>query len=168
MKDSKNALFNEVQKMTQPWLWGLILLVAVFSWFAFVCQVFLGRQFGHNPSPDVVLGFFVLVFGMGIPVLFYHARLETRVEPAGVYVRFFPLQLKEVLIKAREIESFEARKYNPLLEYGGWGIRLGSGGYAYNARGNKGVQLTLRDGRKIMIGSQHSEELARAIGEITC
>ena len=34
---------------------------------------------------------------------------------------------------------------------------------AYNVSGDKGVELTLADGRKVMIGSQKAEELALAI-----
>jgi hypothetical protein len=38
-------------------------------------------------------------------------------------------------------------------------------GWAYNVRGNRGVQLELANGKRILIGSQRAEELAGAIGE---
>ena len=61
---------------------------------------------------------------------------------------------------------WEARTYRPILEYGGWGIRYTMGrGWAYNVSGNQGVQLELASGKRILIGSQRAEELARAIGE---
>jgi hypothetical protein len=62
---------------------------------------------------------------------------------------------------------WEARTYRPILEYGGWGIRYSpfGQGCAYNVSGNRGVQLELADGQRILIGSQRAEELARAIGE---
>jgi hypothetical protein len=34
---------------------------------------------------------------------------------------------------------------------------------AYNVSGNQGVDLTLRDGRRVMLGSQRADELAAAI-----
>jgi hypothetical protein len=34
---------------------------------------------------------------------------------------------------------------------------------AYNVSGDRGVELTLRDGRRVMLGSQRPEELAQAI-----
>jgi hypothetical protein len=49
-------------------------------------------------------------------------------------------------------------------EYGGWGIKGWSfKSVAYNISGDRGVQLTLRDGRRIMLGSRRPDELAQAI-----
>jgi hypothetical protein len=53
--------------------------------------------------------------------------------------------------------------YRPIRDYGGWGIRYGRGGKAYNVSGNRGVMLELSDGQKLLIGSQRPEELANAI-----
>ena len=64
-----------------------------------------------------------------------------------------------------EIVRLEARTYSALREYGGWGIRGWGGKRAYNVSGNRGVELTLKDGHKVMIGSQRAEDLARAIIE---
>ena len=62
-----------------------------------------------------------------------------------------------------DIASCEARTYRPLLEYGGWGIRWGPSGRAYNVKGNRGVQLVLSSGKRLLVGSQKAEELATAI-----
>jgi hypothetical protein len=56
-----------------------------------------------------------------------------------------------------------ARTYKPLSEYGGWGIKYGRSGWAYNIIGDQGVQLELDNGKRILIGSQHAEELEQAI-----
>jgi hypothetical protein len=65
------------------------------------------------------------------------------------------------------IVRWEARTYRPILEYGGWGIRYSpfAKGWAYNVSGNQGVQLELASGKRILIGPQRAEELARAVGE---
>ena len=56
------------------------------------------------------------------------------------------------------------RKYSAVKEYGGWGIKGWSQQkVAYNVSGNEGVELTLRDGRRVMLGSQRAPELAQAI-----
>lgn len=59
------------------------------------------------------------------------------------------------------------RAYNPIPEYGGWGIRTGMQGRAFNMRGNEGVQLVLASGKRVLIGSQRPDELARAIQNLT-
>jgi hypothetical protein len=50
-----------------------------------------------------------------------------------------------------------------MREYGGWGVKYGWAGKAYNISGNRGVQLKLSNGKGLLIGSQRPEELAQAI-----
>ena len=73
----------------------------------------------------------------------------------------FPLYRRRIARAA--IASAEAVTYSPIADYGGWGIKWGRGGIALNARGNRGVQLTLRDGRRVLIGSQKPDALAEAL-----
>jgi hypothetical protein len=79
------------------------------------------------------------------------------VDSRNITVRYYPLMSREIPLL--DIDHFEARQYSALKEYGGWGIRGGSQKKAYNVYGNEGVELTLRDGSKIMIGSQRAEAL---------
>jgi len=62
-----------------------------------------------------------------------------------------------------DIRSAVEVRYDPAAEYGGYGIRSPAKGLAYIAGGNRGVQLELKDGRKLLIGSQRTGELARSI-----
>jgi hypothetical protein len=91
-------------------------------------------------------------------------RLSVRVDTEAIRINFFPVWKKTIPLA--EVVRWEARTYRPILGYGGWGIRYSFGkGWAYNARGNQGVQLELANGQRILIGSQRAEELAGAIGE---
>jgi hypothetical protein len=58
------------------------------------------------------------------------------------------------------------RKYKPLAEFGGWGLRFGVSGKAYNISGNKGLQLELTNNKKLLIGTQKPEELSEALNKI--
>ena len=62
-----------------------------------------------------------------------------------------------------DIRSVVEVEYDPAAEYGGYGIRSGAKGLAYIASGNRGVQIELNDGRKLLIGSQRAGELVRTI-----
>jgi hypothetical protein len=53
--------------------------------------------------------------------------------------------------------------YSSLRDYGGWGIRYGSKGKAYNVSGSRGVRLELSNGKRLLIGSQRPEELSEAV-----
>ena len=66
-------------------------------------------------------------------------------------------------IPLEDLKSVEARTYSPIREYGGWGFRYGRSGKAYNVMGNRGVQLELKSGERVLLGSQKAEDLAAAI-----
>ena len=90
--------------------------------------------------------------------------LRTTVTDQELIVSFgalFPLYRRRVA--RTDIVSAEAATYAPIAEYGGWGIKGRPGNSALNARGNRGVRLTLRDGRRLLIGSQRPDELASAL-----
>ena len=57
------------------------------------------------------------------------------------------------------IQKVEAVTYSPIMEYGGWGLRYGRKGKAYNVSGNKAVFLTLCNEKNVLIGSQKHGEL---------
>ena len=82
-----------------------------------------------------------------------------------MYFQFKPFHLKEKHIKPDDINSFEVRKYKPIAEYGGWGIRAGGrkAGRAYNVSGNMGLQLYLKNNKKILIGTQKPGEIRKAM-----
>ena len=91
-------------------------------------------------------------------------RLDVRVLVDRILIRYYPLLTREISLM--EIDHFETRRYDALKEYGGWGIRGGSQKRAYNVYGKEGVELTLRDGSKVMIGSQKAIELEQSIGRV--
>ncbi len=158
-----DVLFREVQYFRQPWVWLLVLGVSGVTLYAMVQQILLGKPFGNNPASDAVLIVIVVVFGFCFPLLFYLLNLKTEVRSDGLYYRFFPFHLSVRRIPLGDLKSFEALTYRPLREYGGWGIRWGSRGKAYNVSGNRGVQLELVGGQRIMIGSRRAQELAEAL-----
>src|SRR6185437_4160602 len=100
-----------------------------------------------------------------ITLLFSVLRLDTEIREDGVYVRFFPLRVNFRKYPWEDIEKIFVRKYRPLLEYGGWGIRfsLSGNGRALNVSGNKGIQLVLPNNAKLLIGTNKPEEAALAL-----
>ncbi len=157
------ASFREEQRFRQIWIWFLILGIAALMWYSAFTQIIQRRPFGENPAPNSLLIIFWVLFGLGLPVLFFSIRLITEVRLDGIYIRFFPFHFSSKKIAFQDLQSFEVRTYNALREYGGWGIRYGPQGKAYNVGGNRGVQLVLTDGKRILIGSQKPEEFLAAI-----
>ncbi len=99
--------------------------------------------------------------------VFWFLKLETEVRRDGLYVRYYPFHIQFKKFGADDLSEYYARKYRPIWEYGGWGIRCSFGkGKAYNVSGNKGVQLVFKNGKRLLIGSQRVEELEEAIRSI--
>nr|MBP6978828.1 hypothetical protein [Lentimicrobiaceae bacterium] len=55
--------------------------------------------------------------------------------------------------------------YSTIGEYGGWGYRMGGkkAGVAYNISGNMGLQLELKNGKKILLGTKKPVEMEEAL-----
>jgi len=160
--------FIEIQRFTQRWLWilliGMMLGVAGVFGYGMIEQLLFGKPWGDRPLSDgtlLLVGGATLLFSLGMIYLFYTLRLITAAREEGLYIRFYPLWSK--VIPYHTIQSCEVRTYKPLREYGGWGIKYGRSGWAYNIIGNRGVQLVLDSGKRILIGSQRAGELEQAI-----
>jgi hypothetical protein len=155
--------FREEQQFRQKWLWLVTVGTAGIAWYGFAVQVVMGVPFGSNPAPTVMVALIWLAFGIGLPVFFRLLRLVTTVRPDGVRFRFVPFHLAARVMPPAAIARYEARTYRPLVEYGGWGIRSGRSGDAYNVSGDKGVQFVLAGGKRILIGTQRPAEFVAAL-----
>jgi len=154
--------YREVQRVTQLWIRIIVLAPTAIAWWALVQQVLLSKPFGTNPAPDVAVVVIWAVFGLAFPVLILAVNLRTEVRDDAVRLRFFPLWSRAIAIG--DIQECKPRTYHPIGEYWGWGIRWTPGhGWCYTIKGNRGVQLTLADGKRLLIGSNRPEELAKAI-----
>ncbi|HOK09111.1 MAG TPA: DUF6141 family protein [Candidatus Hydrogenedens sp.] len=162
-------LYKEVQKFTQWWLWliigGAVLFQIVVIGNAIVTQLIFGQPWGDKPMSDVGLIFFVLwvtfVFSFVI-ALFLVLRLETCVYLDGIYIRYFPFHYKYRKISWDKLDEIVGKKYHPVIEYGGWGIRWNFRSWAYTVSGNTCVEL--RKGKyKIVIGTKKLDEILPAL-----
>ena len=107
----------------------------------------------------------LLLLPTAVVGLLIFTELHVTVTPEAVRVRMRPFVNRT--IARTNIAGAEARTYRPVREYGGWGVRLGRRGWAYNVSGNRGVLLTLVEGRRVMIGSQRAGDLAAAVRAMT-
>lgn len=160
--DATPPLFREVQRFKQWIFWIPVAGVVGVIWWQFVEQVVRGHPQGTEPISNWLAWVLTIVFGVGLPVLAWALRLITEVRPGELSVRLAPF--RGVSIQADHILKAVVREYSPLREYGGWGVRISRvNGRAYNAYGNRGVQLVVAGKDLILVGSQRPEELLAAL-----
>ncbi|HEX8439749.1 hypothetical protein [Archangium sp.] len=149
-------LYEETQRFRQPWIWVLLVCSMLIPLLSIGMQLVVERD---AELAGVFAG--VLVLGLLPLALFAYMKLVVRVEGGSLSIRFVPFLRKHYPLQ--DVSRWEVCDFRPLSDYGGWGIRRGRGGWAYTVSGNRGVQLEFRDGRKLLVGSQHPEKLIAAL-----
>ena len=109
---------------------------------------------------------FVIVIAVFIFIL--SIRLQTKINEQGVYYQFFPNQLSEKFISWYDIDKCYIRK----SKFG----NFGTGGYGYrrcffgkskgvvmNLGGKYGIQLELKNGKNILIGTQKESDAKKVL-----
>lgn len=156
-------VFIEQQKFTQPLviiILSIVLIIAGYSTFKEWEQITTGSLSDKLSALSGLIIVLLVIF------LFTILKLKTRIDEKGIHYQFFPFHLKARLIPWKEIRKCYIRKYNALTEYRGWGIKVNmtwQNGKAYTTKGNQGLQLKLKNGKKILFGTQKKDELQRTL-----
>lgn len=149
----RNKNYNESQSF---WTWWLIALFVIL----FFSQIFpIGAAKGEIENSTLVgVGLLLVIF-----ILFFFMRLHTQIDENGITIQFLPFVRRKTW-NWDSIDHVFIKEYS-ILDYGGWGYRIGKSGTAYNTKGKYGVQLILKNGAKIMIGTQQPEAIMEVIKE---
>ena len=145
-------IFKEEQRFTQQWL-VILLIISTIVPIILVTNKFIKNNMDLG---KYVMSLSIVLLASGLIFIF---KLKTRIDKTGIHYQFFPLHFKMKTILWQDIKYAETRTYDAILEYGGWGIKGGyfwnkKKGIAYNVKGDIGIQLTLKTGKKILIGTQ--------------
>ncbi|MEK9612959.1 MAG: hypothetical protein VW080_03435 [Flavobacteriaceae bacterium] len=154
-----NNLFNEKQRFTQPWIYFILVGMAFLPLYGMYQQFIVGKPFGNNPMSN--WGLILFSVGMFLFVaLLLSIKLQTVITNQEIRVRFFPFVKKN--ISWTNIKKAKVVHY----DFVGYGIRLGSSyGTVYNIKGAIGLALQLRNGKKLLIGTQKEEELTQLLSQ---
>lgn len=130
--------------------WMVLLLVALIG---FEIYSIYNRYLASN----------TLVFGVAFWILFVvvvgfiFMRLKVRVDNEGILINFLPFAFNKRW-KWDDIDHVYVEEYS-LMDYGGWGYRLSGKGTAYTTKGKFGLQIVLKNKKRILIGTQHPDEV---------
>jgi hypothetical protein len=155
-------IFIEEQKFTQPLvIVGLsmafiVVGISTYSTWGKISNGSIGEQIG------ALSGLIIITL---ISLLFLKLKLKTRIDEMGIHYQFYPFQFSYKKIVWNSISTCTIRNYNAFSEFGGWGMkrRIYGKGRCYTTKGNIGLQLELKNGKKKLIGTQKKDELQRVL-----
>ncbi len=156
--------FKETQRFRQWWLWLIMGVVFIAMMMGTIDMVEEYRDTGSMTS--LVIFFVTMLIVIGLFLIIYLLTLKTKIDNEKIEFTFRPFINKPKIFKWSDIEKAYVRKYKSIREYGGWGIRYRWHSRAYNVSGNYGLQLHLKSGKKILIGTQKPEELSKFLEEL--
>lgn len=153
--------FREIQKFTQKWIWALLL-------GGFFVTAIVAFNFWRNENADSegITFAIITLSASALGILFFSLlKLETTIDSKGIGLKFSPIHREYRFYPWQEIEKIHIRKYDAISEFGGWGIRIKpfKKSRAYNVRGTVGLQLELKSGHKILIGTSDPERMQKSL-----
>ena len=151
-------VFEEKQKFSQWWLIAImaILLIGVCTNAYFETEGFSNAE--ANTSSMLTVLFVLLILGC-----IFILELRTNIDATGIYTSFHPFPFFRKKYKWSQIEKVHVRKYSPLTEYGGWGVRGFGEAKAYNVSGNYGIQIVTKENKHFLIGTQKPQDAERVL-----
>ncbi|MCC5945758.1 MAG: hypothetical protein JJT94_12555 [Bernardetiaceae bacterium] len=152
-------LFEEKQRFKPLWIWILILSVMSITLWTLYKPAF--------SMQSIFILSMTMFIHIAIIVFLLSCQLRTEITESYISYQFYPFHTQKRALTWATIKEAKVRKYSPLAEYGGWGLRWGfNGGVAYNVAGNQGLDIELHDGRSILIGTQKPNELAEVLAKL--
>ena len=158
--NNTKTLFHETQRFNKWWVWGLLVLIAA-SFAVSLYKNWSGWQ--SLVTVRFIVPFIVIIL---INALILLNKLETMIKQDGIYVRFFPFHFSFKRYQWQTQKEVYVRKYHPLSEYGGWGVRWGIAGKAFNISGKWGIQLVSKEGRRLLVGTQKAEDVRKVLDDV--
>lgn len=155
-----NIVYQESQRFTQWWLWVPLLALLAFLVF----QLFSAGELPHstmpaNASPALLLALGILILVM---LLLSMLKLIVSVTQSAIHIYYKPFLHREV--------NWEEMASAEIIQYGfvGFGFRFSRKyGGVYNVNGNKGLAIELKNGRKLLIGTQNPVFLEEILGQLS-
>jgi len=153
-------VFNEKQYFNQIWLRliiGACLAITVYGAFKAIPDL--------KTTTEKQVFIVTICISFLVLLLIFIVHLKTKIDERGVHYAFWPIHRSIKTIPWSEIKHIELRTYKPIQEYGGWGYKfsLSKHGKSATIRGNKGIQITFKNEKKLLIGTQKENEVTQIL-----
>lgn len=120
-------------------------------------------SFESNDFWGILIVFIIIALSI---LLLLSIKLKTKINEQGVYYQYFPNNLNEKHISWADIDQCYIKKHNSIRTFGGYGYKrcyINKKGLIMNLGGKHGIQLVLKNGKKILIGTQSVKDVERTL-----
>lgn len=157
----KRIEFKENQRFRQ---WDVLLFLGILI-------IGLSTKFLYSTiiaaNTDIQVGTFSIVVFVLVGLIIYllNIRLITKITQKGIQYQYFPVHYRRKKIRWEEVESCQIVETPLQAELSGWGVSFFKE-HVFSVSGKTGLSLTLKDGRRIFIGTSDIEELKSTLQAI--
>jgi hypothetical protein len=148
-----NVVILEEQRFNQKWIYIILFSILAIS-------IVIGIAVFINKEEHYLLSMLPVALMIALIVLFKRMTLSMRINDQLLAYRFKPFQLRYKTIDKGAVDSLSVISYNPIADYGGWGIRVGAKGWAYTTSGSYGISIRLKNKKHVLIGTNKPEDIS--------
>jgi len=154
-------VFVEEQRFNQWWVYVILAIPLLAPLLAFLFKA----NYNNDREVNAIGISFSLIIVSLVVIFILLVRFKTKIDENGVYYQYYPINFNEKFIPWSDISKCFIRKYHPILEYGGWGYKMSpfGRGRVLNVKGNMGIQLEFKNGKKLLLGTQSAEVVEKAL-----
>ena len=102
-----------------------------------------------QPTDSEPFDWFGLVILAIVGLFIFSIKLKITIDRKGITYQYPPFRNKPTTLTWENIETVELLKINPLIEFGGWGLRYGKLGTAYTTRGKYILHIVQKTGKPV-------------------
>lgn len=133
-----------------------ITIYCIYAWYIAGIRV-------DKVAADDTTGQLIVLGLMGFTILFMLSmRLYTKVDSEGIHFKYIPFIWQWRKYSWYDIASCEIKTFDPLSDFGGWGIKKSWKGkpanWSYTVKGDRGIYIALKNGKTLIIGTQKGDE----------
>ena len=154
--------YKENQRFRRMDIWVLVIALMAGALYRFA-DLFIWHSSGRER--DLYLFLLIMLALGGVLVILLSLRLVTKIDEKGIRFQCYPWHYRTHKVKWEEIAECRIIQMPMGAQLSGWNVSIGKPELFYSFTGRNGVELHLKDGRYLFIGSRKPEELAMAIRE---
>ncbi|MFK7908050.1 MAG: hypothetical protein AB8B69_23165 [Chitinophagales bacterium] len=155
-------LFKEKQTFQK----GKVILSAALTLVTAVFFLQLLLTSSYEKTGVLVGGILSVGYLAGMTYYLWKLRLKTTVSNKSIKFKYAPIHDKKQVIKPNEVADYKVVKTPLLAKMSGWDVHFNTREEIYSLSGRTGLELTLKDGQHIFIGSQKPAVLKNALDKL--